>query len=422
MTPSLSTLNLKVKDLRKDFPILEQAMNGKPLAYLDNAATTQKPTVVLTAMDRFMRTTNANVHRGIYQLAEQATEAFEGIREQAKNFLHARHAHEIIFTKGATESMNLVMNTWGRQNIHEKDIIVLTEMEHHSNLVPWQQLAQSVGAEIRWVPITNDFRLDLRAFEQLLDQSVKFVSLTAFSNVLGTVNPIKEIVKRAHAAGALVMVDAAQAAAHQPIDVQSWNCDFLALSSHKVYGPTGVGVLYGKEDHLRSMPPFLFGGDMILEVHKDSSTWNELPWKFEAGTSNIVGVVGFGEALKYLQALGWDWVAERETELTKHLLNALQNVSGVTVYGPSEVVERGGVASFAVSGIHPHDLATIFDQEGIAVRSGHHCAQILMERLGVPALARASLALYNTEEEVNRLPLAIAKARSILQPQPVAVH
>ena len=296
-----------LQDIRDEFPILRKQVHGKPIAYLDSAATTQKPQAVLDAMTMFYQNTNANVHRGIYQFAEQATKQYEAVRERVRQFVRARRVQEVIFTRGTTESINLVAATWGQSAIGAGDAILLTEMEHHSNLVPWQQLAQRVGAELRFVPVTDDGRLDLSSLSTLLDERVKLFAFTASSNVLGTLNPVKELVKKAHAAGALVLVDAAQFAAHGPIDVESWDCDFLAMSAHKMYGPTGVGILYGKQKVLEAMPPFLFGGDMILEVKKHNSTWNELPYKFEAGTPNIAGVIGFGASLAFLESLGWDF-------------------------------------------------------------------------------------------------------------------
>lgn len=399
------------EDHRADFPFVQ---NNPALAYFDNAATTQKPRSVIEAEVRFYETMNANIHRGMYSIAEQATAAFENVRQQVRKFLHARRVEEIIFTKGTTESINLVMQTWGRQNIHAGDVILLSDMEHHANLVPWQQLAPQTGAEVRWIPVTEDGRLEKGAFQKLLDGKVKLVAITAMSNVLGTITPVKEVVKKAHAVGARVLVDAAQIVAHAPIDVESWNADFVALSAHKMYGPTGVGVLYGKKELLDVMAPYQFGGEMIVEVHKDRSDWNELPYKFEAGTPNIAGVIGFGSAIEYIQNLGWDWIQARERALTEKLLAVLQNVPEVTIFGPKGTEERGSIVSFNVGTMHAHDLATILDSENIAVRSGHHCAQVLMERFNVPAMVRASLAFTNTKEEIGRLPKAIAKARSIL--------
>lgn len=400
-----------VDDIRKDFPLFSA---HPELAYFDNAATTQKPKSVIEAETRFYETMNANVRRGMYALAEQSTAAYENVRQQVRTFLHARHAEEIIFTKGTTESINLVMHSWGRENIKAGDVILLSEMEHHANLVPWQQLAIQQGAELRWIPVTDDGRLDSKMISSLLDAKVKLVAITAISNVLGTINPIKEIVKKAHAVGAKVLVDAAQMVAHGPIDVESWSADFVAFSAHKMYGPTGVGVLYAKRELLETMPPFLFGGDMILDVHKDRSEWNELPTKFEGGTPNIAGVIGLGAAIDYVQNLGWDWIQQREQMLTEKLLSTLRSIPDIQIYGPSDLAERGSVVSFNVGTIHAHDLATVLDSENIAVRSGHHCAQLLMNRFNVLAMVRASLVFYNTEEEIDRLPKAMEKARSIL--------
>ncbi len=396
---------------RANFPLL---VAHPQLAYFDHAATTQKPRSVLDAERRWYETTNANVHRGMYALGEQATAAFEGVRQQVRRFIRARHAEEIIFTKGATESVNLVMQTWGREHIRASDVLLLSEMEHHANLVPWQQLALQTGAELRWVPVTDDGRLDVKALPPLLDSSVKLVAITAMSNVLGTINPVKDIVKKAHAVGATVLVDAAQIVAHQPIDVESWDADFVVFSSHKMYGPTGVGVLYGKQELLDAMPPYQFGGDMIAEVHKSSSTWNELPYKFEAGTPNMGGVIGFDAAIAYLASVGWETIQRQEQTLTNKLLATLQGIPDVTIFGLKDMKDRGSIVSCNVGGIHAHDLATIFDSEQIAIRSGHHCAQPLMGRFGVPAMARVSLVFANTEEEIARIPKAIEKAKKIL--------
>lgn len=400
-----------VNDIRKQFPLLSA---HPELAYFDNAATTQKPQSVIDAEMKFYTAMNANVRRGMYSLAEASTQAYEDVRQQVRTFIHARHAEEIIFTKGTTESINLVMYSWGRENIKAGDVILLSEMEHHANLVPWQQLALQQGAELRWIPVTDDGRLDSKMISSLLDAKVKLVAITAMSNVLGTINPVKEIVKKAHAVGSRVLVDAAQMVAHGPIDVESWDADFVAFSAHKMYGPTGVGVLYAKQKLLEAMPPFQFGGDMILEVHKDRSEWNELPAKFEGGTPNIAGVIGLGAAISYLESLGWDWIQQRETMLTEKLLAVLHAFSDIQIFGPTDMRERGSVVSFNIGSIHAHDLSTVLDSENIAVRSGHHCAQVLMQRCNVPAMARVSLSFYNTEEEIDRLPKAIEKARSIL--------
>ncbi len=401
----------KAEKVRREFTLL---IAQPKLAYFDNASTTQKPRSVIDAETQFYATMNANVRRGMYSLSENATRAYEEVRQQVRKFVRARRVEEIIFTKGTTESINLVMQTWGRQNIRADDVILLSEMEHHANLVPWQQLAIQQHAELRWIPVTDEGRLDVKMFPKLLDEKVKLVAIAAMSNVLGTINPVKEIVKKSHAFGAKVLVDAAQIVAHAPIDVESWNADFVAFSAHKMYGPTGVGVLYAKRELLEAMPPFLFGGDMILDVRKNHTEWNELPEKFEGGTPNIAGVIGLGAAIAYLKSLDWDWIQEREKLLTEKLLCVLQAVPGITLFGPGDLQERGSVVSFNVGTIHAHDLATVLDSENIAVRSGHHCAQVLMERFHVPAMIRASIAFYNTEEEVDRLPKAIEKARSIL--------
>jgi cysteine desulfurase/selenocysteine lyase len=401
---------LDVEVVRKDFPIFEYQPHGKPLVYLDSAATSQRPRQVVDRMVRFYETENANVHRGVYELGELATAAFEGAREACARFINARSARTIVFTRGTTESVNLVRYSWGRANVHEGDEILLTEMEHHSNLIPWQLLCQETGAKLRHLPIDGEGKLRLDLLDEYLTDRTKLVAVTLMSNVLGTINPVREIADAAHAIGARVLVDAAQAAPHFSFDVNDLDADFLGYSAHKMCGPTGVGVLYGREDLLEEMPPFLGGGEMIREVWADRATWNEIPYKFEAGTMNIAQAVGMGAAIEYLEALGMDAVREHELELTQYALERLDEF-GATVYGPRTLPDRGGVVSFNLEEVHPHDMATIVDQEGVCIRAGHHCAQPLMRVLDVPATARASFYVYNTKEDVDTLMGALEKSK-----------
>ena len=407
---------LDVNRIRGDFPILSRAVHGKPLVYLDNAATTQKPRQVIDALTRYYTTSNANIHRGIHTLAEEATAAYEAVREQVARFLHAPSARGIVFTRNATEAINLFANAWGRANLQPGDRILLSEMEHHSNLVPWQLIARATGAVLSFVPITDDGRLQLDALDALLTPRTKLVAITQMSNVLGTINPIRDIAEAAHRRGALILVDAAQSAPHLPVDVQQLGCDALAFSSHKMLGPTGVGALYAREALLEAMEPFLGGGEMISNVELTSSTWNEIPWKFEAGTPNIADVIAFGEALSYLERIGMEAVRAHEQALLAYALQRLGELSGVTLYGPTvDGAERGGVVSFNLEGLHPHDVGIVLDAEGVAIRAGHHCAKPLMRRLGVAATARASFYLYNTPEEVDRLVEAIRSVKAFFQ-------
>lgn len=396
--------------IRRDFPILATLTDrGKPLAYLDNAATTQKPVTVLCALSDYYQFCNANVHRSLHYLAERATRAFERARERIAAFIGAPSARTVIFTRGATESINLVAYAWGRHVLQSGDEIVLTEMEHHSNLVPWQLLAKERGARLRFVPVFDDGTLDLEAYHRLLKGRVKLVAFTHASNVLGTVNPAKEMIAAAHAVGAIAVLDGAQSVPHQPVDVQALDCDFLAFSGHKMLGPTGIGVLYGRESLLEKMEPFLAGGEMINKVTLEEATWADLPQKFEAGTPHISGAVGLGAAVDYLTELGMDRVHAREEELTRAAIQRLSECRGVRVFG--QAPQRGGAVSFEVEGVHPHDLAQFADREGVAIRAGHLCAQPLMRRLGVPAVARASFYFYNIPEEIERLVEAIHKAQ-----------
>jgi cysteine desulfurase/selenocysteine lyase len=410
----LSTIDrARTLAIREDFPILKRQVHGKPLVYLDSGASSQKPVAVLEAMERYYRTSHANVNRGVYVLSEEATEAMEQARLKVARFIKAKSARQIIFTRNATEAINLVAYSWGSANLRADDTILLTEMEHHANLVPWQLLAGRTGARLEFVPVTPGGLLDQAAYARLLEQTrPKLVAFTAMSNVLGTITPAKQMIAQAHAAGALALLDGAQSVPHLPTDVQDLDCDFLVFSGHKMLGPTGIGVLYGRRELLEAMPPFLAGGDMIREVHLRSATWNSLPYKFEAGTPAIAESVGLGAAVDYLTALGMDAVHRHEQELLGYALERLSAVEGLTIYGPGRT-ERGGVVSFTLGDIHAHDLAQILDSEGICVRAGHHCAQPLMEKLDVPATARASFYIYNLPEEVDALAQALEQAKTI---------
>ena len=412
---------LDVRRIRQDFPILSRTVHGKPLVYLDNAATTQKPRAVIEALTDYYTRFNANIHRGIHVLAEEATAAYEEVREQTARFIHAPSSRAIVFTRNATESINLFARAWAQPRLTPGDQILLSEMEHHSNLVPWQLVAKATGATLAFLPITDDGRLRLDALDRLLTPRTRLVAITHMSNVLGTINPIAEITARAHAKGASVFVDAAQSAPHLPLDVQQLGCDALACSAHKMLGPTGVGVLYAREELLESMEPFLGGGEMISDVQLTSATWNEIPWKFEAGTPNIADVIAFGAALAYLGRVGMAAIREHEQALTAYALKRLGTIEGVSLYGPSAVTERGGVVSFNLEGLHPHDVGTVLDAEGIAVRSGHHCAKPLMRRLGVVATVRASFYLYNAREDVDRLITALHAVKAFFGKKPAKV-
>lgn len=401
-------------EVRADFPILARQVHNKPLVYLDSTASSQKPQVVIEAMNTYYQTYNANVHRGVYTISEEATAAQERARVKVARFINARHSKQVIFTRNTTESINLVAYSWGNANIHTGDLIVLTEMEHHSNLVPWQLLAQRTGARLEFVPVTDDGLLRLDIYQQLLEQRPRLVAFTHMSNVLGTINPVQEMIAQAHAVEAIVLVDGAQSVPHLPVDVQALDADFYCFSAHKMLGPTGIGVLYGKRALLEAMPPFMGGGDMIRTVKLHESTWNDLPWKFEAGTPAIAEAIGLGAAVDYLSELGMDWVQVHEQEMTAYALEQLQQVPGLTIYGPREIGQRGGVISFTLGDVHPHDLASILDQEaGVAIRAGHHCAQPLMERYDVPATARASFYVYTTKEDIDALVQGLHKALQI---------
>jgi cysteine desulfurase/selenocysteine lyase len=404
---------LNIEQIRKDFPILaRETQPGTRVIYLDSTATSQKPLAVIEAMNDFYRRSNANIHRGVHTLAEESTAMYEGAREKIAKFINAASSRQIIYTRNTTESINLVAYSWARANLKAGDLVILTEMEHHSNLVPWHMLQAERGIELEFIPVTEDGLLDLDVYRSLLTRSPKLVSFTHMSNVLGTINPAAEIIRLAHEAGAVTLVDGAQSVPHLRVDVQALNADFLAFSAHKMCGPTGIGALYGKADLLEAMPPFLGGGDMIREVKLRSFRPNSLPHKFEAGTPAIAEAVGFGAAVDYLSQLGMDAVAAHEHAITEYALERLEEIPGVKVFGPS-ADKKGGVAAFTLEGIHPHDVAQILDQDGIAVRAGHHCAQPLHEKFNIPATSRASFYIYNTKDEVDLLVNGIYKVKEM---------
>src|SRR5262249_37099683 len=401
-----------VERVRKDFPVLNQKVHGKPLVYLDNAATTQKPLAVIEAIENYYRQDNSNIHRGVHALSERATEAYEKVRVGAQKFLNAADSKEIIFVRGTTEAINLVAQTYGRKNVGAGDEVLITAMEHHSNIVPWQLLCDEKGARLKVAPINDRGELLLEEFEKLLGPKTKIVAVGHLSNALGTINPVREIVRMAHARKIPVLVDGAQAAPRMPVDVQALDCDFYAISGHKMYGPTGIGVLYGKTALLEAMPPYQGGGDMIASVSFDKTVYNRLPYKFEAGTPNIADTIGLGAAIAYLEGLGLEEIGRHEHDVLSYATGAVEAISGVTIVGTAQ--EKSGVLSFTMDGIHPHDIGTILDREGIAVRTGHHCAQPVMQRFGIPATARASFGLYNTREEVDALVAGIHKVFEVL--------
>ena len=409
----LKTQTLEVDQIRKDFPILRRRVHGKRLVYLDNAATSQKPRSVIRAIADFYNKHNANPHRGVHQLSIEATEAFDSGRKKVISFINASAFEEIVYTRSATESLNLVKYAWASHHVRKGDLIVLTIMEHHSNMVPWQLLAKEVGARLEYVGITPDGTLKYDEFDALMDQSPAMVAFTHCSNLLGTINDAARLCSSARRAGAVTVVDAAQSVPHMQVDVQKMGCDFLALSGHKMLGPTGIGVLYGRKKILQEMEPFESGGDMIKSVHLSGAEWNDLPYKFEAGTQNVEGAVGLAAAIDYLDSLGMDRVRRHEQELTAYALERMRGVPGITVYGPKEASKRGGVISFNLGDIHPHDLASILDEEGVAIRSGQHCAQPLTESLGLSATTRASFYVYNGRDDVDALMNALSKARRI---------
>jgi cysteine desulfurase/selenocysteine lyase len=401
-----------VQKVRKDFPVLEQKVHGKPLVYLDNAATTQKPLAVLKAIENYYRHDNSNIHRGVHALSERATEAYEAVRAAAQKFLNAADSKEIIFVRGTTEGINLVAQSYGRKNVGAGDEVLITAMEHHSNIVPWQLLCEEKGAKLRVAPINDRGELILEEFEKLLGPKTKIVAVGHLSNALGTINPVREIVRMAHARGIPVLVDGAQAAARMPVDVQALDVDFYAISGHKMYGPTGIGVLYGKTKLLEAMPPYQGGGDMIASVTFDKTIYNRLPYKFEAGTPNIADTIGLGAAIEYLNHLGMEQIEAHEADLLAYATSEVGSIPGVRLVGTAR--EKAGVLSFVMEEIHPHDIGTILDREGIAVRTGHHCAQPVMQRFNIPATARASFGLYNTREEIDALVAGIHKVREVM--------
>lgn len=401
-----------VEQIRKDFPILQTQLYGKPLIYLDNAATTQKPVPVLESLSHYYRQYNSNIHRGVHTLSQQATEAYEVARRKLAAFINVRHEHEIIFTKGTTNSINLVAATFGRKYIHSGDEVLISAMEHHSNIVPWQMICEERSAALKVIPMNDAGELNMEAFDRLLTERVKIVAVTYVSNSLGTVNPVYEIIEKAHAAGIPVLIDAAQAIQHIPIDVQELDADFLAFSGHKIYGPTGTGILYGKENWLNEMPPYEGGGDMIKQVTFAKTTYNELPFKFEAGTPNISGGIVLGTAIDYVQQIGLTAIQQAEEEVIDYAFNGLSSISGLRFIGNAR--QRAGAISFLVGDIHPFDMGELLDKQAIAVRTGHHCTQPVMDFFHIPGTVRASFAFYNTKSEVDELVKGVEKARRML--------
>ena len=405
------------ESLRNDFPVLERKVrDGKKLVYLDNAATTQKPIQVIDAISDYYKNNNSNIHRAVHALAEESTEAFEQTRDKVAEFLNTKDSQEIIFVKGTTEAINLVANAWGRDNVKEGDIIVTTEYEHHSNIVPWQLLTQDKKAQLKYIDINDNGELMIDQLDEYLSTGkVKLVAFSHVSNVLGTITPVKEIISKCKNAGVKTLIDGAQAVPHMKVDLTELDCDFYAFSAHKMLGPTGVGVLWAKKEILEKMIPYQGGGDMIREVHKYETTWNDLPYKFEAGTPNIADVIGFKTAIEYLQKIGMENIRNHELELTKYALEQMENVPGITLYGTKEPKKRGGVVSFNFNDVHPHDVGTIIDKDGVAIRSGHHCAQVLMEKLNVAATNRASFYIYTTKEEIDALIAALQNVAKVFK-------
>ncbi len=401
-----------IEEIRSDFPILRREVNGHPLAYLDNAATSQKPLAVLDAMDDYYRRTNANVHRGVHTMSEEATALYEGARGRVARFINASSSKEVIFTRNATEAINLVAYSWGLDTLKPGDEVLITQMEHHANIVPWQLICQRTGATLRYVPIDAKGTLRLDLLDELLTERTRLFAFVAMSNVLGTINPVAQLVERAHDVGALALVDGAQSVPHLPVDVQALKSDFLVFSGHKMCGPTGIGVLHGRRELLESMPPFMGGGDMIREVRLEGSSWNTLPWKFEAGTPAIAEVIGLGAAVEYLTDLGMAWVQQREHELVNYAMDRMSKVEGLRILGP-EAEQRGGAVAFTFNEIHPHDISALLDADGIAIRAGHHCAQPIHDCYGIAATARASFYFYNTFEEIDRLIVALEKVQQV---------
>jgi len=401
--------NEKIKAIQEQFPILQRPIHEKLLIYLDNAASSQKPISVIETMNDYYRNSNANVHRGIHKLSEEATGLYENARLRVARFINAPSDKQVIFTRGTTESLNLVAHSWGRANLGPGDEVLITEMEHHSNIVPWQILQEQLGFTLRYIPITQDGLLDLTDLETLLTERTKLLSMVHVSNVLGTINPVEQLIEAAHSVGAKVLLDGAQSVPHMKVDVQTLDVDFLAFSSHKMCGPTGIGVLYGKRELLEAMPPFMGGGDMIREVKMSGSKWNTLPYKFEAGTPAIAEVIGLGAAVDYLNEVDIDWINQQEHLLTEYAYHRLGEVEGLHILGP-EPSMRGGLVSFTLNDVHPHDLSAVVDQDGIAIRAGHHCAQPIHDRYGIAASARASFYLYNTTQEIDQLAISLEKS------------
>lgn len=402
---------MNIKDIRAQFPILDQEVNGKPLVYLDSSATSQKPLQVIEAIEKYYREINSNVHRGVHTLGTRATDAYEGAREKVRKFINAKSIQEVIFTRGTTTSLNTVAASYAAANLKAGDEIVITYMEHHSNIIPWQQVARRTGAQLKYIPLQEDGTISLDDVRATITANTKVVSVMQVSNVLGVINPVKEIAQIAHENGAIMVVDGAQSAPHMKIDVQDLDCDFLAFSGHKMCGPTGIGVLYGKKHLLENMEPIEFGGEMIDFVQLYESTWKELPWKFEGGTPIIAGAVGLGAAIDFLNEVGLDQIAEHEHKLAAYALEKMATVEGMTIYGPLDAAKRAGLITFNISDVHPHDVATVLDAEGIAVRAGHHCAQPLMRWLKASATARASFYLYNTEDDIDKLVEGLVKTK-----------
>tara|TARA_B100000902_G_scaffold279410_1_gene265278 strand:+ start:1039 stop:2271 length:1233 start_codon:yes stop_codon:yes gene_type:complete len=407
-------MSINVDEVKKDFPVLQRKINGKKMVYLDSANTSQKPVSVISAINDYYTNFNANVHRGSYQLSVEATEILEGARDTVASFINARKRSEIVFTKNATEAINLVAQTWGRENLGKGDVVVLTEMEHHANIVPWQMLAAEKGFEIRWIKIDSHGYLDLSEVDQLIN-GAKLVCVTAMSNVLGTLTPVAELAARAHDAGALILADASQLTPHRLTNVQGLDVDFLAFTGHKLLGPMGIGVLWGKEELLEEMPPFLGGGEMILNVSKEGFIPNELPWKFEAGTPMVAEAAGLAAAIDYLENLGMDNIREHEMQLTASALQKLSERFGeeITIFGPTSTEDRGGVISFTLEGVHPHDISQVLNEDNVCIRAGHHCAKPLMDVLGVPATSRASMYIYNDESDIDELLEGLSRTKSI---------
>ncbi len=403
MAEAIQQATLDVASIRDDFPILSRTVYGKPLVYLDNASTSQKPRQVIDALTEYYEGYNSNVHRGVHALSMEATDRMEEAREKVARFVGAGQSEEIIWTRGTTEAINMLAGSWGRANLQPGDEVVVTEMEHHSNLVPWQRVTQERGATLRFLRLGDDGKLDLDNIDSVINERTRLVSIVHTSNSLGTINPVKEITARARAVGAAVMIDGAQSVPHMPVDVQELDCDFLAFSGHKMLGPTGIGVLYAKREVLETMEPFLTGGEMVLSVTLDHATWNDLPMRFEAGTPNIADAIALGAAVDYLDSTGMDNIRRHEISLTGYALSRLREIEELVIFGAESAEDRGGVVSFHTSDVHPHDLGTYLDQQGIAVRTGHHCTMSVMQKLGVAATTRASFYLYNTEEEVDHL-------------------